>query len=191
MTVTDRLIDGLGPGFVRLAGPLLAPIVAALVADVEGTDAMLTAPDGRWPALFDLELTADPGWLAQLAGVPVDPTLDVDQQRALILDRPAWATGTYVALLAALKGALIGLKRATIAERDLSPWHATITVYESDYAPGMTQQRLQALAEAHRPAGMTFDYVFFAPTSYGAAELDAETYADAESTAGTYADAES
>lgn len=191
MTFGERVLDGLGPGFARNAGPLLEPFVSALTADVETADAMLTPTEDLWPALFDLASTFSPGWLAQFAGVRIDPTVDVERQRELILTRPGWATGTYVALRAALKERLAGLQRVFIAERDTSAWHATITIPESDFAPGTTQELLEAIAESHRPAGMTFDVIFLAATSYGAAEISATTYATAEATAGTYADAES
>lgn len=190
MTFADDILDGLGPAFNRLAGDQLQPLVTALTADAETAAAAMSPTEDLWPALFDLHETTSPAWLAQLAGVQVDPTLSIARQRELIIDRPEWATGTYRGLVATLRTVMTGQRRVFVAERDLSPWHATITVHVSDFADGVTPESLEALAETHRPAGMTFTYVYLAATSYGAAELDAGTYAEAEATAGTYADAE-
>jgi len=187
--IAERVAAGLGAGFNRNAGPLLLPLIEALTGPVAGTDALL-APTGRgWVNAFDIDGNA-PAWLAQLVGVRPDPTLTPTQQRDIIRSRAAWVTGTYRALLATIRSALTAEKRVVIDERDAGAWHATIRVYESDFAVGTTQQTIRDLAERHRPAGMTFDFVFYPSFSYAEAELTAGTYAEAELTAGTYADVE-
>lgn len=187
--IIDNVIGGLSGGVEKTAGGLLRPIVEALLEPVVITDqAMTTTPDG-WATALDLDGT-HPQWIAQLVGVTADPTLSPESQREVIRSRAAWSTGTYRALVASLRSALRGEKRVIVDERDAGAWHATISVYESDYATGTTQDTIRALADQHRPAGMAFDFVFYPPHAYAEAELTAGTYAEAELTAGTYQDAE-
>ncbi|MGX9348165.1 hypothetical protein [Microbacterium sp. KNMS] len=186
---SDRVLLALGAGFRRNAGPLLAPLVEALTDPVARTDELAGTTAAGWPVAFDLDRT-DPAWIAQLVGVTPDPTLTPEQQREVIRTRPTWRAGTYRALLESIRTALTGLKRVQVSERDPNPWHAVIRVYESDYKPGTTRDTITALAERHRPAGMTFTYVFFPPHAYQEAEDVAGTYAEAEATAGTYENAE-
>lgn len=187
--IADRVATGLGAGFNRNAGELLRPLIEALTDPVAVTDVLVTPVAGGWVDAFDIDGAA-PAWLAQLVGVRPDPTLTPDQQRDVIRSRAAWVTGTYRALLAAIQSALVSEKRVVIDERDSGAWHVTIYVYESDFAAGTTQESIRALAEEHRPAGMTFDFVFYPSFSYAEAELAPDTYAEAELTAGTYADVE-
>lgn len=187
--IADDVLDGLAGGVEQTAGVLLRPLVEALLEPVTVTsEAMTLTPEG-WAVAFDLDGT-HPQWIAQLVGVTADPTLSPESQREVIRSRAAWATGTYRALVASLRSALRGEKRVVIDERDAGAWHTTISVYESDYAAGTTQDTIRALAELHRPAGVAFDFVFFPPHAYAEAELTAGTYAEAELTAGTYRDAE-
>lgn len=187
--IADRVVDGLGAGLGRNAGDLLRPLVEALTEPVAVTDVLVTPVAGGWANALDIDGSA-PAWLAQLAGVRPDPTLTPAQQRDVIRSRATWATGTYRALVATIKSALVSEKRVTIDERDAGAWHATIHTYESDFAATTTQQTIRVLAERHRPAGVTFDFVFYPAFSYQEAELAADTYAIAEETAGTYADVE-
>lgn len=187
--IVDDVLDGLTGGVQKFAGDLLRPLVEGLLDPVVLTDAALEVTPGGWAAAFDIEGT-HPEWLAQLVGVIADPVLTPDQQRDVIRSRAAWQIGTYQALVASIRSALRYERRVTVVERDGSAWHATIRVFESDFAPGTTQDTIRELAERHRPAGMTFDFVFFPPAAYAEAELAAGTYAEAEMTAGTYSTAE-
>ncbi|WOF23849.1 hypothetical protein N8K70_03975 [Microbacterium betulae] len=187
--ISARVLQGLGSGFRRNAGHLLPPLVTALTAPTAPADDLTTTTPAGWAAMFDLD-AGNPAWLAQLVGIPADPTLTAQQQRDVIRDRGAWWGGTYQALLAAIRTVLTGEKRVEVAERDPDPWHVGIRVYESDYGPGVTADTIRALAERHRPVGITFEYTFYPPRSYQESEDVAGTYADAEVLAGTYRAAE-
>ena len=187
--IVDRVVDGLGAGIREAAGDQLRPLVEAFLSPVLATESVLEVMPEGWPAAFDIDGPV-PQWLAQLVGVVADPSLTAAQQRAVIRSRAAWSLGTYRALIATLQSALIDERRVIIDERDAGAWHATIRVYESDYAPGTTRDTIRELAERHRPAGMTFDVEFFPSRSYAEAELDAATYAEAEMNDHTYADTE-
>ncbi|WP_156759567.1 hypothetical protein [Microbacterium karelineae] len=187
--IATRVLAGLGASFRRHAGEHLSPLVESLTGAVAETDELVSlTPDG-WAAAFDID-GPRPGWLAQLVGIVSDPTLTTEQQREIIRTRPSWSRGTYKALVASIKTGLINLRRVVVDERDTGAWHATISIYESDFASGTTQATIIALAERHRPAGVTFDFVFYPPHSYGDAENTAGTYDTAEATAGTYDTAE-
>ncbi|WP_221585547.1 hypothetical protein [Microbacterium sp. G2-8] len=187
--IADRVLAGLGASFRRHAGEHLTPLVESLTAPVAGTDELVAlTPDG-WAAAFDVD-GPQPGWLAQLVGINPDPTLTPEEQRTIIRTRPGWSRGTYKALLASIRSALVDTRRVFVDERDTGAWHATIRVYESDFAPGTTQATIRALAERHRPAGVTFDFEFYPPHSYQEAGDVAGTYETAEATADTYATAE-
>lgn len=177
--IADRVLDGLGNGIRQYAGPLLDPLVEALVEPVAETDELLAARPGGWVGAFDLS-TPHPAWLAQLVGVKTDSILSAAEQREIIQTRPGWAVGTVRALVASLRTVLVAQQRVLIAERDTSPWHATISVYETDFAPTTTRAVIEAIAERHRPAGFTFDLVVYPPSSYHLAESTAGTYVDAE-----------
>jgi hypothetical protein len=187
--ISDRVIRSLGAGFRRHAGPLLTPMVESLTGPVVETEELTRPTAAGWATMFDLDSTI-PVWIGQLVGVIIDPTLAIEEQREIIRTRPAWRAGTHGALIASLRTALTGQQRAHISERDPDPWHAVISVYESDYRAGVTRETIRELAERHRPAGVTFEFVFVPPAAYQEAEDTAGTYAAAEATAGTYDTAE-
>lgn len=70
-------------------------------------------------------------WLGQFVGVRVDPTQRDDQQRYSILAEAGFKRGTPGAILAAANQYVRAGSTASIAERDTSPYHLTITIPET------------------------------------------------------------
>lgn len=67
-------------------------------------------------------------WLGQFVGARVDPTLRDDLQRYLIENAPGMKRGTPAAIIAVVQPFLAHGYSASIAERDTSPYHFTVSV---------------------------------------------------------------
>lgn len=151
---SDRVIEALGPAFAERAGTLLEPLVTGLTIEVGATDALLSpAGDDAWPVLFDLDTTPHPAWLGQTAGTRAPGGLSRQQQREYIRDRRAWRRGTPGAIRAAVVATLRGSRRVDLVERDTSPWHLTVQVYESE-VPGGDTAPVLAAAASQKPVGI-------------------------------------
>lgn len=87
-------------------------------------------PTPAWSQILDINRapTYVLPWLAQFLGVRLDPTLRDDEQRYLIENPPGFGRGTTGALIAAANQYLQPGYTVTLAERDTSPYHLTITV---------------------------------------------------------------
>lgn len=153
----DRVRDGLGPAFTERAGALLDPLVDGLTGEVAATDDLVApAGDDRWPVMFDLDTTPHPGWLGQAAGTRVPRGLTLQQQREYVRDRRAWRRGTPSAIKAAVAAVLRGSRRVDLLERDTSPWHLTVQVYDAE-VPGGDTEPVAAAARSQKPYGLLVD----------------------------------
>lgn len=151
----QRVLDGMGPAFAEQAGPLLEPFVDGLTSEVAATDALLSpAGEAAWPVVFDLDTTPHPAWLAQLAGTRVPGGLSRQLQREYVRDRRAWRRGTPAAIKAAVQATLRGSRRVELLERDGSPWHLTVQVYDAE-VPGGDTAAVLAAAVSQKPVGIT------------------------------------
>jgi hypothetical protein len=187
--VAERVLDGLGPAFVERAGPLLAPLVEGLTAELDATDTLLAPTDRGWPLLWDLNLTPYPAWLGQVVGTHVPDGLTPQAQRDYVRDRRAWKRGTPGAIRAAVTAALRGSRRADLLERDTSPWHLTVQVYASEVPSGDTAPLLAA-AVSQKPVGIVVDIEVLTGATYAhMTTVHGPTYADFTTAFGSYADA--
>lgn len=151
----QRVLDGAGPAFAEQAGPLLEPFVDGLTSQVAATDALLSpAGDDAWPVVFDLDVTPHPAWLAQIAGTRLPGGLTKQQQRDYVRERRAWRRGTPAAIRSAVQAALRGSRRVELVERDGSPWHLTVRVYDAEVPDGDPGPVLAA-AVSQKPVGVT------------------------------------
>lgn len=82
-------------------------------------------------------------WLGQLVGVRVDPTQSDAAQRIAIQNEVSWTRGTPAALRTVAQQFLTGAKTVNITERDTSPYHLGIQVFQSQIE-GMTYGQLSA-----------------------------------------------
>lgn len=163
-TLTDRVLDALGPGLVARAGVGLAALVDGLAGGLRDADDRL-APTGRgWATAFDLDTTPEPKWIGTATGTTVPGGLTLAQQRTYVRDRPAFRRGTPTALVAAVAGVLTGTQRVELLERDGGPWRATVRVYAAEL-PGTTADVLAA-ALAHKPVGILLDVIELTGATY-------------------------
>jgi hypothetical protein len=189
--VAQRILDALGDAFGKLGGPNLPLLVDGLASPLVDVDERLTESEGGWAAAFDVDTTPDPWWLGEAIGAPVPADYTLEQARAFLQQRPAWRRGTIGAMQAAVAALLVGEKRFAIAERDTSPWHATITVFSADVPAGVTVADILAAATTQKPVGIVLaaqivthaTYAHFHdPTTHGG------TYASVAAAFPTYAD---
>lgn len=83
-----------------------------------------------WSQVLDINRapTSALPWLGQFVGVRFDSTLRDDQQRYVIVQERGFKRGTVGAILAAANQFVRLGATASIAERDTSPYHLTITI---------------------------------------------------------------
>lgn len=148
MSVAARALDAMGEGFRDQAGPLLEPMVGALVGDVEPAEALVAGPDG-WALAFDLDRTPAPGWLGQLAGVP-DAAGNAAAQRAAVRAR-GYTRGTPAAIQAAAQATLTESRTVDILEREGGAYRLTVRTYMRETPdPAATAAAIRAAL----PAGL-------------------------------------
>lgn len=149
MSVADRSLDYMGPGFADRAGPLLQAILNALTADLDEVDELASGADG-WGSAFNLQRTKAPAWLGQLAGVRVAAGT-LEQQRAVVASRGP-GRGTARAIAAAAKSTLTGTRLVTLTERaGGDPYKLIVQVFRPQM-PDETATR--AAITAALPAGL-------------------------------------
>ena len=183
----DRLLDDLGPSFVRLAGPLLPPVVEALVAPIAEVDDLLQPTPGGWATFADLDTTPQPWWFGQVVGVTVDRNLSAEGQREQVRSRPAARRGSPAAINAAVQALLTGTKTVVLFERDGSPWRLRVRVYEAEVPAGVTAAVIKAAVTAQKPVGIVVNVEIRPAASYDhfAAE-HGPAYSDAASDFASY-----
>lgn len=172
MTVSARVLDGLGPTFRERAGDLLDDLVGGLTSELETVNALVQPTSSRWATIFDLDTTPQPRWLGTATGTTVPPGLTTDQQRAYLRDRPAWRRGSLDAMAAAIGTLLdspgrVGFVERTDVDGGANAWHLQIRVYAGD--TDATEAEILAAAATQKPVGLVLDGVEFVP---------AVTYAD-------------
>ena len=106
-----------------------------------------------WSKLLDLNETPDAAlpYLGQFVGVVLPGSNTPAQSRSQITTHANWNRGTPAALIAAVQATLLGSQRATIVERDTSPYHATINTFAVQ-TPNQTATK--AAIAAAKPAGL-------------------------------------
>lgn len=196
MTITSaaaqRVLDALGEAFRSQAGPLLEDLVDGLAAPLADTDTRTTPTAAGWAQVFDLDTTPDPRWLGAAIGSPVPAGLTVDQARDYISGRAYWRRGTPEAIRAAVRPLLTGERRVVLLERDTSPWHLTVRVYEAEVLPGVTAADVAAAATTQKPVGIILAAEIVAGASYAHFAVEhGPTYGDVATDFPTYAAAAS
>lgn len=163
-----RVLRGLGDTFTVKAGALLTSLVEALTAPADTTDTLLQPTANGWPAALDLTATPQPSWLGQLAGVRVDTSLPLADQRAQILAHPAWKRGTPAAIIALAQTFLNGTKRVDLYERDGgNPWALRLRVYTPQLIdPATTTSTIKALVVQTKPIGVALTVEVFPGVMY-------------------------
>lgn len=126
-----------------------------------------------WSAIVDLMRAPDAvlPWLGQFVGVTAPTGNTADQNRDLILNRPRTKRGRPLALISAVQQTLTGSQHVSIAERDTSPYHATISVFTSECPDSDVTA---AAIAANKPGMLIVDL----------AVNDGPTYADIEAAIG-------
>lgn len=141
-----------------------------------------------WSVIFNVN-TCPPEalpYLAQFVGVHFEDSLTVAQQRAKIVERPAFKRGTPAALLAAVKQHLTGAKFVFMVERHEGfAYRLLIRTFTSQ-----TPEPAVTLADilSQKPAGIVLDYADVVSKIYLQWKTEYKTYA-AVKAKGTYAQA--
>jgi hypothetical protein len=153
----QRVLEALGPAFVEASGPLLAPMLQALLAPLDDVDDLVTDPRG-YASLFNLDDSPVPGWLGQWVGVAYDPALTRAQQIAAVRSR-GQTRGTPAALLAAARATLTssdGMDPVIdLIERDGSAYRVRVRTYAAETPdPAATLRALRAA----KPAGLVLTH---------------------------------
>lgn len=155
--VAGRVLDGLGPTFVERAGSVLSLLVHELTLPMVDLDEAITATEGGWAAIFDLDQTPQPAWLGNAVGTQAPFHGSAFEQRAYVRDRPGWRRGTPASLLAAIRSVYPD-GRVDITERNGSPWRIKVRIYDAEATP--EQERALAIAlEEQRPTGIILELV--------------------------------
>lgn len=168
---SDRALADLGPTFQRFAGPLLEPLMEAFTGPISDADDLLQPAEGSafgWPTFADIATTPQPWWYGQVVGVPVDKTLSLDAQRAIVLAHPNTLRGTPAAMIAAVQTLLTGLKRVNLVERvGGDPYALQVEVYTPDLIdPATTTAQVLAAATTQKPVGIIITAVISAGDTY-------------------------
>lgn len=154
-TVSDLTTDvyyTLGPALTagdEAAGWPLLLFVDAICSPMAELDAIAgDQADGSpgWGALLDVDRCPDWAldWLGQFVGVVIPPNVtDPTRRRDVVRAAAGLARGTLAAIIAAAQPYLDGPRRVEIVERDTSPYHFSLTIYEADLL-GPTYDQLAA-----------------------------------------------
>lgn len=164
-----RVLRGLGDTFAAKAGTLLTALVEGLTSPADTVDTLLQPTVNGWPAAIDLAATPQPSWLGQLAGVRVDTSLTLADQRAQILAHPMWKRGTPAAITALAQTFLNGTKRVDLYERDGgNPWALRLRVYTPQLIdPATSTSTITALVLQTKPIGIALTVEVFPGVTYG------------------------
>lgn len=125
-------------------------------------------------------------WLGQLVGTyvgaktPFETTAEWDAAaRAQIKDLSNFRRGTVQTIINTTKQFLTGNKNVFLTERDTSPYHYSISVYDSE-APADTTALVAAL-QAAKPAGLQFTFQVVPGQTYDQLEAGHADYDAVES----------
>lgn len=153
--VAGRVLDALGEAFIDRAGPLLPLLVHELTRPMVDTDEAIATTDRGWAAIFDLDLTPQPGWLGNATGTQAPTYATTEEQRDYVRERPSWRRATPSSLLAAIRS-VYPTGRVDITERDGSPWRISVRVYDAE-ADADAQRALAIALEEQRPTGIILE----------------------------------
>lgn len=142
-----------------------------------------------WSIVLDPDATADEDlpWLAQFAGVQLDPALSVADQRAAIVDHPRFERGTPAALLEDLKATLTGAKQVTMYERELNPYRVVVITYTAQ-TPDPAGSLAAVLAQ--KPAGVLLSQRVYNGQNWRQLAANEATWADVASDYASWTDVE-
>lgn len=139
-----------------------------------------------WSIIFNVN-TCPPEalpYLAQFVGVHFEDSLTVAQQRAKIIERPAFKRGTPAALLAASKQHLTGSKFVFMEERFEGHAYRLLIRTFTAHTPEPAQTLLDILSQ--KPAGIVLDYASVVAKTYEEIRVEYKTYTVMKAK-GTYA----
>jgi ribosomal protein L18 len=187
VSFASRALAGMGAAFRRRAGALLEPIVTALSSGVDPADKITGTDAGPFSNVFHLDRTDHPAWLGQATGTPVPGGLSLEAQREYVRERPNARRGTPGAVRAVVRSTLRGSRRVQLVERDGTPDHVRVQVYNSEVtdltattAAAMSQKPVGLLLAVEVLSGATYAHM---TTAHG------PSYADFTARFPTYADA--
>jgi hypothetical protein len=187
MSFAARVLDGMGAAFRRRAGLLLEPLVDALSSGVDAAAEIVGMETAPYPTVFNLDTTAYPSFVGAATGTPVPGGLSLEGQREYVRERPNARRGTPRAIRAAVRATLRGSRRVQLVERDGTPDHVRVQVYNSEVsdltattAAAMSQKPVGLLLAVEVLSGATYAHM---TTAHG------PSYADFTARFPTYADA--
>jgi hypothetical protein len=183
----DRVLDGLGETFRKQAGPLLAPIVEALVAPAVAIDELLEPTAGGWARAFDLDTTTVPAMIGAATGTPIPSGLTLEEQRAYLREQPGRRRGSAASIIAAARAAAPG-RQVDLFERLGSPWHLQVRLTGGANDAG-TIAAVEEAVQRQKPVGITLEVVVVAGATYQhMINHHGPTYAAQAAAFGTYED---
>lgn len=150
--------DGEGTGWIALhlceAWTRATGTVATIVRDSD---------DGPgWSMVLDVDRVPDDliPWLGQWVGVRIAAGVDPTLARTRVRDTPGFRRGRPDAIIAAVTPFLTGSRTVRLAERDTSPYHFTVRVYDPE-TPADPTPIIEAI-QAAKPIGLTFTFAIMA-----------------------------
>lgn len=143
---SEAVLAALGEALLERAGPLLADVVAGLVGPLDNLAELI----GTYA---DLDETVQPNLLGQLAATTAPELLDAADQVDWIRAHPRWRRGTPNQLILAVRDLIGADATVVLVERDESPWHFTVRVYEDEIGD-FTNAQIRQAALPQKPVGL-------------------------------------
>lgn len=123
-------------------------------------------------------------WLGNFVGVTLPPGLTEAQQRARLVNPPAFNRGTFDGLVAAVRQTITGTGYVFALERQGSPYRITVVTRTSETPdPGGTL----VAAKSQKPAGLVLTHVITTTRTYLENTTAAPTYGARTATYASYA----
>jgi hypothetical protein len=124
------------------------------------------------------------GWLGNFVGITLSPGLTEAQQRAGLINPPAFSRGTFAGMVAAVRQTITATGYVFALERQGSPYRVTIVTRTSETpSPAATL----AAAKRQKPAGLVLTHVVTPVRTYLENTTTAPTYAARSATYANYA----
>lgn len=151
------------------------------VNDIIRDDPDTDAPG--WSQALDVDRAPSEwlGWLAQFAGVRLQPGLDDASQRARIKSTDGFRRGSPGSIVGAAQQYLIGDKTVFLVERHGSPYRLTVTTVAGETPDAAAVARA---IKAQKPAGIVMVHATTTEIDYNALR---DTHSDYDETLSLYA----
>lgn len=160
--------------------PLLT-LCEAIAGRLQGVEDLIrddpVTGDPGWSIVMDVDRAPDDwlAWLAQFAGVRLDPSLSDADQRIRIKSTDGFKRGTPAAIAGAVQPLLTGTKTVQIVERYGTAYRLNVITLAAETPD---PAKVQAAALAQKPAGLVMTVIAVATADWNAFTLSHSSYND-------------